>query len=174
MGKPVLISKTKSSMKLLVLSASLFALTTQAFIIPENEAKTVLLSREKRWGKSREEKIAVTNRKLDQRIYKKCTLRTCQHEEWAEISENRPDSYGYNDEELRSAIKKDLFRSQYTECVGGARNQSDKVKKLRVKCMAAVKNLYHQWPTTTVALTTTVEETTTERVTTQQASTTAI
>ena len=139
-------------MKLLVLTASLYALTTQAFIIPEREAKTVL-SREKRWGKSPEEKTKARNRKLDRRLNEKCVVNTCQMEEWAEVSENY-EADGYDSETLRSPIKKDLFQSQYTECVGGARNQSDKVKKLRKSCLDAVKNLYKQWPTTTAAPTT--------------------
>jgi hypothetical protein len=150
-------------MKLLVLSASLFALTTQAFIIPESEAKTVL-SRERRWGRTKEEKTKARNTKLDRRLNEKCVVQTCEIEEWAEISENREDD-GYDSKTLRSAIKRDLFRNQYTECVGGAKAQSDKVKRLRQGCLDAVKNLYHQWPTTTPKPTTTPVPTTPEPTT---------
>jgi len=157
-------------MKLLVLSASLFALTTQAFIIPESEAKTVL-SREKRWGRTKEEKSKARNIKLDRELNEKCVVQTCEIEEWAEISENREED-DYDSKTLRSAIKKDLFKSQYTECVGSAKAQSDRVKRKRQGCLDAVKNLYHQWPTTTAKPTTTPEPTTIPEPTTTVAPTT--
>merc|ERR1712038_1027467 len=97
-------------MKLLILS-TIFISSISSFRISESEAKLVL-SRERRWGRSNEDKT-------DSKMKKRCGKKTCAFEEWAETAENY-NADGFTEENVRTPEKMELFQQQYTECVGGA------------------------------------------------------
>merc|ERR1712048_455226 len=172
-------------MKLLILSTICIS-SIASFRISESEAKTVL-SRERRWGRSNEEKV-------NDKIIKRCGRTTCDFEEWAETAENYK-SDGFDEDDVRTPEKRELFDQMYTNCVGGVTGRSQQVVEKRTACVKNVRKLYHQWPTpaptdpvtqavqtegttpttvppTTTTEPTTVKVTTTEQVTTEQVTTT--
>merc|ERR1712117_479166 len=126
-----------SNMKLLILS-TICVSSIASFRISESEAKLVL-SRERRWGRSNEEKT-------DAKMKKRCGKSTCDFEEWAETAENYK-ADGWDEENVRTPEKRELFQQMYVECVGGATGKSQKVVANRVACVMNVKNLFNQWPT---------------------------
>merc|ERR1712117_610956 len=147
-----------SNMKLLILS-TIFISSISSFRISESEAKLVL-SRERRWGRSNEEKT-------DDKMKKRCGKSTCDFEEWAETAENYK-ADGWDEENVRTPEKMELFDQMYTQCVGGATGKSQEVREKRVDCVMNVKRLFNEWPTPAP---TTAQEATTTDVTTQKPTT---
>merc|ERR1711972_1296706 len=99
---------SQKNMKLLILSSILIS-SIASFRISEGEAKQVLI-RNRRWGRSNEEKT-------DGKMRKACGKSTCEFEEWAEVAENYK-AEGFTSENVRTQEKMDLFEKKYTECVG--------------------------------------------------------
>merc|ERR1712038_1323917 len=143
-------------MKLLILS-TIFISSISSFRISESEAKLVL-SRERRWGRSNEQKA-------DDKMKKRCGKETCAFEEWAETAENY-NADGWDEENVRTPEKVELFEKMYSECVGGATGSNQEVVNARVSCVMNVKSLFNKWPTPAPVVTTEAETTTTAKATT--------
>merc|ERR1712050_46143 len=126
-----------SNMKLLILSTICIS-SIASFRISESEAKLVL-SRERRWGRSNEQKA-------DDKMKKRCGKETCAFEEWTETAENY-NADGWDEENVRSPEKVELFEKMYSECVGGATGSNQEVVNARVSCVMNVKSLFNKWPT---------------------------
>merc|ERR1712050_208451 len=144
-----------SNMKLLILSTICIS-SIASFRISESEAKLVL-SRERRWGRSNEQKA-------DDKMKKRCGKETCAFEEWAETAENY-NADGWDEENVRSPEKVELFEKMYSECVGGATGSNQEVVNARVSCVMNVKSLFNNWPTQAPVVTE-AETTTTAKATT--------